>query len=262
VDAEHGAAVLDWLDRVQRPQGGWPTRIGATADDPTYAAADYLYDHTMVWQGLRAWGEWRGDRRALELSRIAWAALDRYLNGGQLRVGRGALPPRWSGQGGPFLLKAFAYLRHGEGPVAKAAQAAIPELVGQALACPHREAHPQLYAIEGLLLLGEFGPAQRALQALLGAHGGPAGLRESIDGGGRRSDVLAQALRAALLLDADAARKSTWRTLALELAQRVDARGRIPFVPLAETCPTWAALFAEQALALYSGERFDADLLI
>lgn len=56
VDAEHGAAVLDWLDRVQRPQGDWPTRIGATVDDPTYAAADDLYDHTMVWQGLRVWG--------------------------------------------------------------------------------------------------------------------------------------------------------------------------------------------------------------
>lgn len=262
VAAVHGTAVLDWLAQAQLPHGGWPTRIGAITDDPTYAAADYLYDHAMLWQGLQAWGQWRGDPRARALGRAAWAALDRYLDGGQLRVGRGALPPRWSGQGGPFLLKALAYLRHGEGRVARAAQAAIPDLAEQALACPHREAHPQLYAIEGLLLLGEFDMARRALQALLDAHGGPPGLRESVTGGARRSDVLAQALRAALLLDAGAASMSVWQRVALELAERVDGRGRIPFAPRADACPTWAALFVEQALALYSGEPCDADALI
>ena len=260
VAAGHADSVLDWLAGARLGGGAWPTRVGAAASDPAYASADYLYDHAMLWLGLRRFGLARQSQRALALADSVWEALGRYLEDGRLIAGRGVLPPRWSGQLGPFLLKACAHLRHGTGGVAQAAAAAVPQLAAQTLAQPHREAHPQLYAIEGLLLLGQREPARQALDALLAAHGGVARLCESVDGGARRSDVLAQALRAALLLGFP--RSADWQDLAAELAARVDVHGRLPFVPFADARPTWAALFAEQARGLWCGEAVAAEDLV
>lgn len=69
----------------------------------------------------------------------------------------GAAPCRRVGPvaAGPFLLKACARLRNGRGALAQAAAAALPALAALTLAAPHAEAHPQLYAIEGLLLTGQ-----------------------------------------------------------------------------------------------------------
>lgn len=260
VSSEHGEAVLDWLQRTQLPEGGWPTRVGGSGHDPAYRRADYLYDHAILWHGLREWALQRHAHRAVALADAAWEAAGRYLVDGRLVAGRGALPARWSGCGGPFLLKACARLRAGRGALAQAAAAAIPALAALTLAAPHAEAHPQLYAIEGLLLIGQPASARQALEALLAAHGGAAHLCESLDGGARRSDVLAQALRAALLLGLP--RSDDWAELADELAARVDAHGRLPFVPFADARPTWAALFAEQALSLYAGESLALEDLV
>lgn len=260
VAAGHADSVLAWLASARMASGAWPTRVGAAATDPVYASADYLYDHAMLWQGLRRFGRAHHSQPALALADAVWEALGRYLEEGRLIAGRGALPSRWSGQVGPFLLKACVHLRHGVGGVARAAAEAIPQLAAQTLAQPHREAHPQLYAIEGLLLLGRRTQAQQALGDLLAAHGGVARLCESVDGGARRSDVLAQALRAAMLLGH--ARSGEWTELASELAARVDASGRLPFVPFADARPTWAALFAEQALSLWCGEALAAEDLV
>lgn len=260
VSIDHGEAVLDWLQRAFLPEGGWPTRVGGPGMDPAYRQADYLYDHAILWHGLREWALQRHAHRAIALADAAWEAAGRYLVDGRLVAGRGALPARWSGCGGPFLLKACARLRQGRGALAQAAEAAIPALAALTLAAPHAEAHPQLYAIEGLLLSGQAAAARQALEALLAAHGGAARLCESLDGGARRSDVLAQALRAALLLKLP--RSDDWDELARELAARVDARGRLPFVPFADARPTWAALFAEQALALHAGEALPLEALV
>lgn len=260
VSSEHGEAVLDWLQRTQLPEGGWPTRVGGSGHDPAYRRADYLYDHAILWHGLREWALQRHAHRAVALADAAWEAAGRYLVDGRLVAGRGALPARWSGCGGPFLLKACARLRAGRGALAQAAAAAIPALAALTLAAPHAEAHPQLYAIEGLLLIGQPASARQALEALLAAHGGAAHLCESLDGGARRSDVLAQALRAALLLGLP--RSDDWAGLAGELAVRVDAHGRLPFVPFADARPTWAALFAEQALGLWCGDPLAVEDLV
>ena len=260
VSSEHGEAVLDWLQRAWLPEGGWPTRVGGSGHDPAYRRADYLYDHAILWHGLREWALQRHAHRAVALADAAWEAAGRYLVDGRLVAGRGALPARWSGCGGPFLLKACARLRSGRGALAQAAAAAIPALAALTLAAPHAEAHPQLYAIEGLLLVGQAAAARQALEALLAAHGGAARLCESLDGGARRSDVLAQALRAALLLGLP--RSDDWAELAGELAARVDAHGRLPFVPFADARPTWAALFAEQALGLWCGDALVVEDLV
>ena len=67
-------------------------------------------------------------------------------------------------------------------------------------------------------------------------------------------------MSAALLLGL--ARSGEWAELAGELAARVDAGGRLPFVPFADARPTWAALFAEQALSLWCGEALAAEDLV
>ena len=42
----------------------------------------------------------------------------------------------------------------------------------------------------------------------------------------------------------------------------MDAHGRLPFVPFADARPTWAALFAEQALGLWCGDALVVEDLV
>lgn len=267
VDAAQGAAMLAWLESAHRADGAWPARVGEFA--AMHAHAIFLYDHAILWHGLRCWARRRGDRTASRLADAAWQALASFHGDGGWRAALGRAPARWSGAGGPFLLKALARLLHGEGALATAAQAAIPALVEAALAAPHAPAHPQLYAIEGLLLLGEAACARSAFAALIGAHGGPRTLREEPGRGPRRADVLAQALRLGHWLDAATPSRrspcmsaSDLADLADELASAIDGRGRIAFAPGADHCPTWTQLFAEQALALHAGARIAVEDLV
>lgn len=262
VENTHGAAVLAWLADAGRGDGAWPARIGAAGAE--YAATIYLYDHALLWHGLRCWALRRADALAAALADSAWSALARFNVDGGWRAAIGAPSARWSGQGGPFLLKALARVRAGEGALAEAARRALPECVEAALAKPHAEAHPQLYAIEGLLLLGEQAAARTAFDALLGAHGGLAALRERAGAGPRRFDVLAQALRVAAWLGIakGSTREREAMRLREELARAIDTRGRMPFAPGADHCPTWTALFAEQALALLGGEAIASEDLV
>jgi len=170
--------------------------------------------------------------------------------------------PRWSGRDGPFLLKAGVRVRGHEGTLGAVTTAALPRWAAAAHAAPHREAHAQLYAIEGLIELGEAAAARTALTALIAAHGGQRGVRESLDGGPRRSDVLAQLLRAACLLGVARPDDPAWAALATELAGRVDAEGRLPFASAGDDCPTWAALFTEQALSLWLGATLPTSVLV
>jgi hypothetical protein len=248
-----GAAVVDWLRQRERSDG-WPTRVGATRLDPAYGQASYLFDHVMLWHGLQQWGRVRGLAPALALGDRARQHARQFIADGALVAARGLHSGRWSGRGGPFLLKVCARARHGDDDLGAASRRALPTLVDAALAQPHAEAHPQLYAIEGLIELGERAAATTALRALIAAHAGIGFMREAVDAGPRRSDVLAQLLRAALLLDLADRGDADWSALATELALRVEARGRLPFAAPGDDCPTWAALFAEQALSLWCGQ--------
>ncbi len=237
-----GAAVVDWLRWRERPEG-WPTRVGATRLDAAYGQATYLFDHVMLWHGLQQWGRVRGLAPALALGDRARRQARQFSADGVLVAARGRA-------------------RHGDDELGAACHRALPVLIDAALAQPHTEAHPQLYAIEGLIELGERDAATTALRALIAAHAGIGSVREAVDAGPRRSDVLAQLLRAALLLGLADRRDPDWSALATELALRVDAHGRLPFAAPGDDCPTWAALFAEQALSLWHGQSLPGGGLV
>jgi len=260
VSALHGELVVGWLVQIQRSQGDWPTRMArGVTDDPSTA---YLFDHGMVWHGLRCWASFRGDALARRLANEVLEAIQPFAVNGGLAAVRGRVPMRWSARVGPFLLKACARLRHAEGPIAAACARSIPVLVGQCMLAPHIEAHPQLYAIEGLILLGHRVEARKALEQLCKQHGGIGGIRESTSGGPRRSDVLAQLLRAALMLGLARRDSPAWSQLVNELLGRISKNGRLAFSDHDATCPTWAALFCEQALTLWEGESLLAGELV
>jgi len=267
VSAACGAAVVAWLEARGDEAEGWPTRVSPLSRPlhATYHQAQYLFDHCMLWDGLQRWGQVRGDVRAAGLAAEVWRHLQTFAQAsGQgslaLLAGRGAVPRRWSGRVGPFLLKVCARVNGQQGPLAEACAQATPELIAQALAAPHAQAHPQLYAIEGMLELGYADEACDALGALIEAHGGLLGLRESASHGPMRCDVLAQALRAAHLCGLAGRLGADMESLALNLAQRVDSRGRVPFAQGHEAAafPTWAALFTEQALRAWLGQPLEA----
>jgi len=181
-----------------------------------------------------------------------------------------ALPLRWSTQRGPFLGKAAA------GVLAAAALPGVSRQVHDAAertfadACvrvrigSHREAHPRLYAVEGLLARVRDTEAAIALpQAAMQVDDLVATARalgqfpELADGGGTaRLDVHAQALRAGCAMAAlgvsPAPSSATLRALADRLAAHVTTEGGLPFSPSSPPgeLNAWTAMFAEQALAL------------
>jgi hypothetical protein len=256
------APLLDWLAATRDDEGFWPTRLavtGAPLDDEWQTLA-CLFDHAMLWDGLQQLAGRRGCRFARDLAQDLRRTLATFASEGALLpvhvVVPATLPPsqHWSRNGGPFLLKACARLRGVDDALGRVAVASVGELAGRALWAPHHEAHPQLYAVEGLLELGYINAARMAFSALMVAYGGPSGLREQVHGGPRRSDVLAQALRVAAILGVTDA---SWRSLTAELVARVDENGRLPFAeagsPHHRDCPTWASLFALQALEACQG---------
>jgi len=255
-----GEQVLEWLAEKQFAAGGWPTRIAG--DGIVDEGAGYLFDHAMLWHGLRCWASRRGSGIARQLAVQALAATQRYIVNGKLEASMGLVPSRWSSRAGPFLLKACARLQSAAGPIGEACAEAVPALVAQCMLSPHVETHPQLYAIEGLIVMGHAAEARTAFVDLCERCGGAVGIRESTLGGPRRSDVLAQLLRAALLLGLASREDSDWAALAGELLGRIDANGRVPFSYSSIPRPTWAALFCEQALALWQGESVAAEELV
>ncbi|MGE4070618.1 MAG: hypothetical protein AB7E72_05530 [Lysobacterales bacterium] len=260
-----GNSVLTWLIRQYAQNQGWPTRVPAHRGDVSaeYADASYLFDHVMLWDGLQRWGRVRHSADALGLAQLAWERAQAFVVDGRVLAATGAISQRWSGQAGPFLLKVCARIQGRDGILADACAQARADWIAAALEQPHREAHPQLYAIEGLHELGLIAEARRAFGELLRAHGGVARVREQIDGGPRRSDVLAQLLRLGCVLGQANKADPDWSALASELAARVDARGRLPFAESANgTRPSWAALFCEQALSLWLDRADDRSLLV
>jgi hypothetical protein len=195
-------------------------------------------------------------------------------------------PDRWSTRRGGYLAKAAAgVLTASEGlaqvgaSVRNAAAATITASLDAAIGQPHDETHPALYAIEGALAH----PDRRAVATLLpaltnqvdmllthaAAHDGA--LPELHDAPGvDRLDIVAQALRAAVLLrlrcvdwspDPHALEKMRHR-----LVHYITPSGSLPFAPCAvpPQYSVWCAMFAEQALQLSTpaslqARRYDVD---
>ena len=128
------------------------------------------------------------------------------------------------------------------------AQAQSARLRPVALQQPHTEAHPQLYALEGLLESGDEDGARAGLVALMRTQGDQPILPESADGGPRRSDVQAQLLRLGLRLGIVNRQETAWQSRLQWLLDRIDRRGWVQFSDDQDGCPTWAALFSLQAL--------------
>ena len=205
---------------------------------------------------------------AAQLSRLI--ASDGMFDSCHAIPGSANLPDRWSTRRGGFLAKAAAgvlaaseVLPQVGARLQTAAAATMTASLDAAIGQPHDETHAALYAIEGALGLRDRRAVAPWLPGLtnqidmLLTHAAARGgwLPESRDvGGAERVDVVAQALRAAVLLRA---RCVDWSPdpQALEkmrhlLVRYITPAGSIPFAPRAASPQhsAWCAMFAEQAL--------------
>ncbi|MEO7251464.1 MAG: hypothetical protein ABIW30_02510, partial [Arenimonas sp.] len=177
------------------------------------------------------------------------------------------LPQRWSTTAGPFLLKAAARILSAQDVLEVPAQLAAAcrrQAEGfrpESLRAGDQPLHPQLYFLEGTLALHpERSQASRVLLEQILALGGSDGsLPESlVTTEIRRADIVAQALRLALVLPTNAApdapHLAAQARLARNLVERVSPGGAIAFRPgqMEAKANVWCAMFAEQALAWYS----------
>jgi hypothetical protein len=181
------------------------------------------------------------------------------------------LPPRWSTRRGAFLAKAAAgvltaarVLPDVPERIVRAADDSFIASAALLAQEAHREAHPLLYAFEGVLGLPRHRRFHAALpmvathfDALLATAGADGYLPETmgVTDGPQRVDVLAQALRVGHLLSAHRPQRPPDR-IALErmaraLAHEVRATGAVAFARGADgsQANVWAAMFADQAQA-------------
>lgn len=186
------------------------------------------------------------------------------------------LPARWSTRRGAFLAKAAAGVLRAatqwpvDPRVTAAAERTLADSVAALAAAPHAEAHPLLYACEGVLDLPQHAGFRTALPIVVARHAAllacvtrDGDLPESTAAaaeGPARVDVIAQALRVAHLLalhgvaSPDSAAIAGLRTA---LVQRIGSDGGVPFSRQSPPGQrnTWAAMFADQALAFESPAR-------
>jgi len=299
-------AALGWLTQWlanDRP----PTRIYVDVPREDWRNdALFTFDLAMVLRGIGAAARIGliappatvVDRTCTALTRIVGA--DGQFDACIRHRGDESFPERWSTRRGPFLAKAAAgildagqTLPNVPASLLSAARQTFDASLDALARAPHDETHPFLYAIEGFLAR----PDDAAFAARLpqiAAHfdvlvvrsrtGGRVPEATSSDGA-LRLDIVAQTIRAGLLLDAHrrdqipnrrecvpprsplgayaapggegnrasgAARRRELDSLGDTLAQYVRADGALPFSPDAPVVQfnVWTALFAEQALAL------------
>lgn len=286
--AERAAAVQRWL-RVWLASGSPPpTRLHLdVVTDDWRNGAVFCFDVAMVLRGLGAAAHARllvpdaavigGVARQLE----QLVAADGQLDACVPNMSADVLPARWSTRRGPFLAKAAAGILTAASAL-PGLSALLVRAAGHTFAAsldalaqrPHREAHPLLYAFEGVLALPAHPRFPDALpvvatqfDALL-AHAGTDGfLPETIDataGGPERIDVLAQTLRIGLLLAMHRPQQPPDRVALVRLrnalSREVQGSGAVTFARdgAAEQWNAWAAMFADQALSIAASIR-DAD---
>jgi hypothetical protein len=237
----------------------------------------FVFDLAIILRGFaRVERRWPGLVSPVLMSRYTGSAR-RLVDNGRLashrvraNVAADRIPAKWSTLPGVHHVKAAAALMDAErGKFAEVVAGTLAE-EARALDCEGRsrmrELHPFLYLIEGWLTLwgqsGDAGSLARAAEAfalVLGEFDPDTGLLPAVAGQHEavtRSDVLAQALRAGLVLEAAgqlegipngfwaAARKG----LRASLLSRISAEGGVEFDHVGRHRNVWASLFAWQAL--------------
>ncbi len=287
--AAKAAGVQRWLHVWLADREPPRTRIHFDGEPDWRNDAVFCFDLAMIGRGLASASESRliGRDAALvaDLGRHleALVASDGQFDACRAVAGAAELPPRWSTRRGAFLAKAAAGVLAAArafpglmpGRVEHAARATFEASVEALLERPHPEAHPLLYAFEGVLSEPGHRGFVGVLPKLLDLYGR---LLAGADAEGRlpempaacagergpaRVDVAAQALRVGCLLAAHGGEAAIDR-VALDrlrglLRAEVRPHGAVPFAIGAPATywNTWAAMFADQALAFAQAPRFD-----
>ncbi len=269
-------AAAHWCERRVLAAGPLPTRIDLRAGTVSEwrNQALFCFDLAMLVGGLTA-----ARRRSLipppqdVLARLLQQLTDFAGDDGLVPLKvldrNSEMPARWSTRPGAFLVKAAARILSAQAvievpPALEAAcHAHVERFAAQPPGARQEPAHASLYFLEGELALAcERNPGSASLlKNLLKSLDAAGNLPESADSAVLRADIVAQALRLAVLLRACGERRAppdaTLDLLAENLVARVRPDGSIAFRD-GETAPqinVWCAMFAEQALAWYGQWR-------
>lgn len=266
------ALAIAWLGNYLQGSELPLTRIYLRdAMDDWRNEALFAFDMAMIAGGLAR----TGSRQLLALPDTLLADLQRWLlrflsaEGLRVclpRISLIGLPQRWSTQGGPFTAKTTSRILLLGNEVAldeKLLEACRVHLRHIALRAEQNELdmmHPTLYALEGCLLSPEADPERLAMwfDQIVALQHVDGSLPESLQTPQvRRTDIIAQALRIAILLANLLQQPGCYRTaingFAAALVQRVRDDGSVGFSNDGKTeANVWGAMFAEQALRLYA----------
>jgi hypothetical protein len=281
---ERGAQALGWAAAATVGGAMPPTRLYLRdSPDDWRNAAVFSFDLAMAARGAACFGA-VADAAASPAVVDALAGWLWKICGGEaplashaLRDGSGIpLLARWSTQPGPHHLKtAAALLRLGDGSLRPELERACTDTVSHwaeryRRSWPCAESHPLLYGLEGLALLGDeesVALAEEVLERLFKLQAPDGSLPANVSGDASpvRSDVLAQALRlAALLRRQGRLPGEVWsarlNALADSLLGYVRADGSVEFANGQGIANAWCAMFAHQALTLYSPSRDEPTL--
>ncbi len=277
VHVERAASAHGWLAQWLDSRAP-PTRVylDETISDWRNRAT-FTFDLAMVLRGIASAARARliaPDRVLVDgvcERLIASIADDGELHACTRVHGDEPLPDRWSTRRGPFLAKAAAGILDASRALnvpetlRQAADRTFDSAIAALLAQPHDETHPFLYAVEGFLALPRRSMFTTRLPKVAEhferlvtttQKRGHVPERSSDDGGPRRLDIVAQAVRVGLLVDANRPLSQSTRSALIGLRDRLVAHvrpdGGIPFDPDAHAIQlnVWTAMFAQQALAM------------
>lgn len=279
---EHGQRALDWMTSAVSDNSMPPTRLYLAPGPRDWRnMATFSFDVAMAARGVSTFAAVSNIDTSALLGRLS-ALARRICEGGHLMASHlrreegGPEPPaRWSTRPGPHHLKAAAaFLRLFEGvdeDLARLCSNTMSHWTDVMVAqWPCRELHPLLYGIEGLLIWGSTreegatSTAEQLFKRLLSLQRPDGALPALIiSGSGVRSDVLAQALRVGALLRLGGrlpgeAWERRLSLLADALLRHVRPDGGLAFSRGQEVANAWCAMFAHQALTLYS-RAFEGD---
>jgi hypothetical protein len=268
------ATVLSWLERHECDHDGFMTRIAGEPSVDGRNRAEFSFDLGMIVRGVaaagRAWPALANPGLVERcIARIVGMSQPGLIGPYRIRPGAapGDLPRRWSTVAGPHHVKVAAAIE-------MAASAAAENLVRSTAdpwSCATKtidvaDAHGALYCVEGLLILGVHLSANHYLAEASAAFQriASAARREGLLGipplplsADARSDVMAQALRAGVVLQAlglldDGEWSASLQAIADALADAVTSDRGLLFHPASATARphenVWASLFAHQAL--------------